>query len=413
MSMLGTFQTMMRTCLYLLPAISAIVPAARGQSAEIWPIEGRKQEGMLASLVIPGPVAIDREGEKSTCDWNDVDRLVVNPRGEAATGAWRVVCADGSVLLGRVAGGDESSVRIEHAVWGALTIPFERVESIERSAVTEGAAPLARNSDKQDRGVDRLVLTNGDILKGSIAGLSSEGVTLLVGDRDRLVAWKSIRRVKLASLSVGHASKNAEALRASAEGQRALVWFVDGSVLGARQAALRDGFIHVESTLNQALAAPLDAIRVIESTGGRRSWLSDLPRSNAREIRFFDHPAVPELRSSNDAQSIRLGGATHARGLRFVGAGLRVWNLQGQFVLLRGSLGMEDGSGPLADADVTFRVDGRAVVEHRGLRSDQPPRVVEIDLAGAKELEIEVGFGRRGPVQDNVVLVNPALIKPR
>lgn len=409
--MLETLKAMLRTCLYLLPAVGALVPVSRGQSAEVWPIEGKKQEGVLAALAIPGAAALDREGEKSTIDWNDVDRLVLNERGEVAAGAWRVTCADGSILLGRVAGGDETSVRIEHAVWGALTIPFERVESIERSAMTAGAAPLVRNSEKQDRGVDRLMLINGDMLKGSVAGLSSEGVRLLVGDRERLVAWKSIRRVNFASLSVGNESSHAESLRASASGPRALVRFVDGSMLVARQAALRDSLIHVESTLNQALAAPLDAIRVIESTGGRRCWLSDLPWSNAREIRFFDHPAVPNLRPSNDTESIRLGGVTHARGLRFVGAGLRVWNLQGQFVVLRAGLGMEDGSGPLADADVTIRVDGRAVVEHRGLRSDQPPRVVEIDLAGAKELEIEVGFGRRGPVQDCVVMVNPALIK--
>lgn len=402
-----------RSGLAALIALGAMTTLARGQSATVYTIDGRSQTNALVSLAIPGGVTLGREGEHSTFDWKDVDRLELNPRGEAVAGPWSVTCSDGSVLFGRIAGGGEDAVRMEHAALGALSISLEYVDFIDRHAAPGEVIEAGRGDGGRDRAEDRIILTNGDVIKGSIARLTSEGVALLANERERLVAWSVIRRVSLAALQSGTASGKRETSGGIAERPGALVWLVDGSMLVARRATLREASVQVESALGQTMAASRETVRTIESTGGRRVWLSEVPLTSARAIRYFDHSMPPSFPVPGNIESIKLGGVTHSRGLRFAGAGHRSWNLQGQFALLRASLGMEDGAGPLADADVVIRVDGRPVIEHRGLRSGQPARPVEVNLAGAKELEIEVGFGRRGPVQDCVVLVNPALIKPQ
>lgn len=402
-----------RAGLGALVALGALPTLARGQSATVYTIDDKALTGAVVSLAIPGAVVLGRAGENSTVNWKDVDRLDLNARGEAVAGPWSVTCSDGSVLLGRIVGGGENAVRIEHAAMGALTIPFEHVESVDRRAPPGEAIESGRAGGGRDRVEDCIILTDGDILKGSIARLTSEGVGLLVSDRERLVAWSVIRRVSLASLQSGTAPGRTEASGEIVEGPGALVQLVDGSMLVARRAAWRGGSLQIDTGLGQAMAPPPEAIRTIESIGGRRVWLSDVPLTRAREICYFDHAMPSVSPARGNIASIRLGGVTHSRGLRFAGAGHRSWTLEGQFVFFRASLGMEDSAGPLADADVVIRVDGRPVIEHRGLRSGQPARPVEVDLAGAKELEIEVGFGRRGPVQDCVVLVNPALIKPQ
>jgi hypothetical protein len=302
---------------------------------------------------------------------------------------------------------------MEHAALGALSISLEYVDFIDWRAAPGEVIEAGRGEGGRDRAEDRMILTNGDIIKGSIARLTSEGVALLVSERERFVAWSMIRRVSLASLQSGPISEKSETSGGNAERPGALVWLVDGSKLVAQRATLREASVQVETALGQTMAVPLEAVRTIESTGGRRVWLSEVPPRSARTIRYFDHSLPPASPVPGNIESIKLGGVTHSRGLRFAGASHRSWNLQGQFVSFRASLGMEDGAGPLADADVVIRVDGRPVVEHRGLRSGQPARPVEVNLAGAKELQIEIGFGRRGPVQDCVVLVNPALIKPQ
>lgn len=396
-----------------LLALGALTIPARGQSAIVYTIDGKSLTDAVVSFAIPNEVTLVRERENSTIKWYDVDRLDLNARGEAVAGPWSVICSDGSVLLGHITGGGENAVRIEHAALGARSIALEYVDSLDRRGAPGEAIEAGRSDGGRDRAEDRIILTNGDIVKGSIARLTSEGVALLVSERERLVAWSVIRRVSLAALQSGPASGKRETSGGIAERPGALVWLVDGSMLVARRAVLRDGSVQVETALGQTMAAPREAVRTIESTGGRRVWLSEVPLTSARAIRYFDHSMPPASPVPGNIESIKLGGITHSRGLRFAGAGHRSWNLQGQFAFLRASLGMEDGAGPLADADVVIRVDGRPVIEHRGLRSDQPARPVEVNLAGAKELEIEVGFGRRGPVQDCVVLVNPALIKPQ
>lgn len=394
-----------------LLALCTVSSAARGQPVTAYPIEGKALKGALVSFAIPGDVVLEHGGEKSTISWNDLDRLALNVRGEAVTEAWRLALADGGVLFGRIAGGSETAVRVEHAILGALTIPFEQVQVIERRSAAGEAGDGSRASGSRDRVEDRLILINGDVLKGSIARLTSEGVAIVSGERERLVAWGAIRRVILAPMPSSAGPGMAGATSRDANETKAQFQLVDGSTLAARGATLRGASIQVDSGLGFVLAMPPDAIRTIESVGGRRAWLSDMPASDSREVRYFDHSIPSDMAAFGRAEPIRLDGAAHGRGLRFAGAGKRSWKLQGQFVLLRASLGMEDGTGPLADADVVIRVDGRPVIEHRGLRSGQPARSVEINLSGANELEIDVGFGRRGPVQDCVVLVNPALLK--
>lgn len=391
--------------------LGVVITTARGQSATVHTIEGKVLGGALMTLAIPGDVTVEHDGENSTISWNDLDRLELNVRGESVPGAWRLTLADGGVLFGRIAGGSESAVRVEHAILGALTIPFEHVHELERRATGGEPGDGVRASGSRDRVEDRLILVNGDVLKGSIARLTSEGVALVIGERERPVAWGAIRRVSLAPLTTSTRPGMIGASPRSDGGPRAQLQLVDGSTLVARVAGLRDGLIQMDSGLGFVVAMPLEAVRTIESVGGRRAWLCVMPLNDSREIRFFDHSNPLDTSAQGRIEPIRLGGATHSRGLRFAGAGQRSWKLQDQFVLLRASLGMEDGTGPLADADVVIRVNGRPVVEHRGLRSGQPARSVEINLAGANELEIEIGFGRRGPVQDCVVLVNPALIR--
>ncbi len=87
------------------------------------------------------------------------------------------------------------------------------------------------------------------------------------------------------------------------------------------------------------------------------------------------------------------------------------WRLDRAYERFTGLLGIDDAAGRLADADVSILVDGRTLARFEHLRAGQPPRTIDVDVAGAETLEILVGFGLRGDVQDRVDLVNVALIR--
>ena len=73
--------------------------------------------------------------------------------------------------------------------------------------------------------------------------------------------------------------------------------------------------------------------------------------------------------------------------------------------------GLDDDSGPMAHVDVKVVVDGKVVHHAPDVRADGRLRRVSVDLSGAKQIELQVDFGKNGDVQDRFNWLEPALIR--
>jgi hypothetical protein len=74
-------------------------------------------------------------------------------------------------------------------------------------------------------------------------------------------------------------------------------------------------------------------------------------------------------------------------------------------------LGLDDDSGPYASVDVEIRVDGQTRWSRKGVLPGTLHGPVRVDLRGAKELELSVGFGANGDIQDRFNWVEAALVR--
>lgn len=318
---------------------------------------------------------------------------IIPPRPTAAAaGPWQVFTRTGTRLSGDIAGGDESALHLVHAQLGELQLPLDRLERIQRRG--HGTIPNAGQRPQQDE----IRLINGDVDRGLIVSLSEQSITLM-GDKDeRTIAWRVVAAV--------HFTAAESAVQNAAF---ATLTLADGDRLMAAGLKLADGVADVHTSDGFEARFPLATLARVELPGGRRIWLSEVPASNTQVTPWFTARWPPMMNRNAMGSTLRIAGQRYEKGLGLHSACRLSWSLDGSFSKMTGLVGIDDSGGPWSDADVTVRVDGAIVAHFPGLRHGAAPRELSVVLTGAKELVIEVGFGRHGDVQDRVNLVNVAL----
>jgi hypothetical protein len=93
---------------------------------------------------------------------------------------------------------------------------------------------------------------------------------------------------------------------------------------------------------------------------------------------------------------MQIGQQTYARGLGHHANGEIVIELQGQFSAFCAALGVQWQGGNRGSVVFRVLVDGRNVLETDPISDSDPPRPVEIALAGARELRLVAGDGGDG-----------------
>jgi hypothetical protein len=357
-------------------------------------VEGREYSGRIESWQMPGMLIMRPSGKQTVgIESSDLDRVTLTGAPPAARLAeWSIRLHDGSNWYVEITGGDERQVQARHAQVGELPIHVDALSSISRRTDRPARQPAAGDDDVA-------VLASGEMVHGSLARLSADGIVLTVGSAERQLAWRDLRAVILAAAP--------DAPRA---GLSALIDLNDGSRCRAKSLRWRDGEFEALTATDARLTINASAVSQIEMSGGRRVWLSELPSVNFECKPYLSKTWPLRVDENVMGGPLVVAGRAYTHGLGLHSACRATWNLDGKYHRFRAAVGIDDSAGSLADADVMVWGDGRIVAEFRHLAAGQPPRPVDVDVRGVKDLTVEVGFGRGGHVQDRVNLVDPALI---
>lgn len=333
-----------------------------------------------------------------------------------------VATSDGQRLVGLVehVEGDEERIAVVHPTLGRLHVALDRVRSI-----SDASGP----SPEHPPGDDAVILSNGDLLRGFVAGLAPSteadaftGGSVLLIDLDT----GPRRRLGLETVSVVLIS-NPEA---AASGPR--VWLSDGSAIGVREAvAAGPGLVRI---------SPVDAIRrETESeqgvppgdTDGTASgatilldnvigWMPDAKRlrtlASAKLIGvtpveprpWTDQPTI------GDAASAMLG----APDILLPGPSSIEWELPEGTDGLSCEVELPEAYRDWGDCEVVILAGdaGRSTERWRGrLNAGTPTLAVRLEMADRpRRLVVRVEPGEFGAVQDRPTLITPLLrITPR
>lgn len=357
---------------------------------------GEKHEGTLIRWKSPDELVLrDDSGSPIEIGLNELDQIHVKGvvAGEAS-GDWELTLNDGGRLVGCVVGQDDESVRFRCPAIGETTWPIEAIGQITR----RGGSAIRFAMD-----CDRVVLRNGDEIRGTISVVDEKGVVVVGedGESDEPVSWSSVTAVQFRAMNQRNAGMS----------PGFFIRLIDGGELVASSIEWRDGVFLLTTGDKQAMRVESTQVEWIESSNSARAWLSNVPPVHQESIPYFstDWP----LRKDVNAAGGRLGiaGVVYGRGLGMHSACRVTWRLEGQYSRLTGLVGIDDSGGPLAHADFLIRAGSVVLFEAKALRWGEPAKSVDLDVKDLAEITIEVGFGRNGDVQDRVDFVNAALRK--
>lgn len=286
-------------------------------------------------------------------------------------------------------GGGEEEIVWRHPRFGRLAAPLDHVDGVAFDRAGLDTLDL-RRSDARDV-VD---LTNGDRLTGFLIALSEiveidtdAGVVEVEADR--------VRAITLASPGAPEARRD-----------RAMVaWLDDGTV--TRIAAIEPmerARIVLRRPDGESAMYSLRSLRALATQPDRIVPLASLDPASQTPLagrRTFE-PAAAQTQSGRIEP---LGAAD----LLLPGPMAVSWTLPDSALRLAGSAALDGEAWPWGDCEFVIAVDGYEVFRSR-LTRDTPPARFNVELDGARTIDLIVEPGLNGPLNDRVVIRRPLLL---
>lgn len=377
--------------------LAAVCLASLCVAQEVWTITTSDFVSRRAAVVqidSSGLKLRETDGQQTSAPWSTVVDLsrVENPGGVPG-GSWVLLATDGDRLLGE-------PVRLEgeSVIWsgplGEMAFPLSEVRAIARGEMLPDL--LERPAAAQDS----LAFTNGDRIEGVLNSLSPTGAELssFAGE----ISWDNVAYIQFAA---------APAAAGGRAGFR--VRLAGGSVVTVRGIGLAENGSDVEMQGFDGVARrrPVGAVETIEQVNGPVCWLPDLPPTVVEHQPYFaEDSRPPRMNLSLDGKPITDGDRLARRGIGMASRSKVSWPLDGSYTTFRGKFAI-DGVRPYANVTVRVSLDDKIAFELPDVTAATPVQVVRLPLGNARQITLEVDYGKTYDVQDVVNWIDPALIR--
>jgi NPCBM/NEW2 domain len=330
-----------------------------------------------------------------TLDWNDVLELSQNTTMPATiSGRFNLIFRGGDKLSGEPLSFDGDRLQWKSAALGPIGFPVDSVLGIMQNTYTG-------NDLDQTRTDDVVRLANGDTMHGIVTAIAPAGVTIQIGDATPTLSWDSFSAVLFstppASPGTGRrmfrvklvGDENVDAAAVSLAGEQLTITFDD------------------KSTRTIAV----NTVQGIEQINGPIEWLTSLrPDQNIYRPMFsenfparFDHTVADDRPITDKYPGFHHGIGCHSYSMLVYSAGGGWSSFRTQFAV--------DSDSPLADVAVRIYLDDKLAFHQSGVKAGQIYPVVNLPLAGARTVSLEVDYGQNYATEDRFVWLDPALIR--
>ena len=186
----------------------------------------------------------------------------------------------------------------------------------------------------------------------------------------------------------------------------------DGSVLRGIVTRLAGGKLTLRMAgIGRDVEVPWARVINVEVESDRLAYLSDLQPASV-----LYRPIVAPRRdwrkdASVSGNPIRLGGKSYRKGLGLASGTLLKFAPNRGYDVFSGTVGIDDGTGGRGDCVVVLRADGEERFRAHLKGGDEPVTVGPVDIAGVRELALEVLPGRDLDLADHVDLADACFLR--
>ncbi len=384
-------------------------PGAQGPVWHVETIDGRSLDGTVS--VADGSLrVVPAGGEAVTLLLGEAQTL--RQRGVAEAGphtGHRLWLRSGSVLpladlAAAAAEGDGGGLAVTLTAAPPVVVPFRHVAALRFQR--EGIDLPSFDADRKapSATADYLyVVRDGKAQRFSVA------ITAFRGDAVDFELRGQTLQTKLADVAGVVFGSAAGFAPDRQPGARATVVLTTGDrITGALQTM--DQSLALRLDEGAVLAIPAAQVRAIEIESDRLRWLGAL-QPKVEQVPAFDRVWPWTVDRSPAGGPIRLGGQTYDRGLVLVPRTTLTFDLEGQFDVFAATIGIEDRGGPQANAVFRVRADGRLLHESPAVVAGAAPVVLDLPLQKARQLTLEVDFGKNFDLGDLCVFADARVLK--
>jgi hypothetical protein len=372
-------------------------------------LDGRTVNGTLESITSDA-VVVKSGDTQSTVKSSDLHSLSLKSPAEAPAkkpSAW-VELADGSrvpVETFLVKGGKATVTLLDGA---ELALAVKQVRSVRYSKLDEPDAEVAQTEAAGDLlGVRKR--ENVDFLEGVIGDVTKEAVNFTIDGEPLAVNPSKIDSLVFAARPAGEDGPTPVCV----------VEETSGASLQAKSIELKDGKVRLTLLAGGIVERPLDAVRRLDFSAGKLTYLSDLKPQSVQWTPFFDlgkqSPALakflgPRFDRGREDEVMRLDGKTYKKGISLTSRTEIVFKVPAQAKRFRALAGIDDGVANLGSVQLQITGDGRQLYSGK-LTGKDPPAELDLDLAGVRRLAILVDFGDDLDVGDHLNLCEARIVK--
>lgn len=187
----------------------------------------------------------------------------------------------------------------------------------------------------------------------------------------------------------------------------------------AGELAFADGRLQLTTPAGVEAQLPWEQVARLDFSLGKVAYLSDLPTQSEEWTPYFglagDAARARKLFGPRRDQGLfgrplALAGQTYAKGLAVHSRSQMVWRLPGKYGRLLAVAGLAQRAGRRGCVRLAIEADGRTLFDER-IAAGDPPRALELDLGGARQLTVLVDYGDDSDVLDHLLLCDAKVVK--
>lgn len=303
-------------------------------------------------------------------------------------------------------GGRPARLAIETPGGLAFEVPLTTVRALRHGGATRPQPALFAADLAQPPTTDDLIY----VVKDGKAQRSSVSVTAIGGDRIDFQLRGSAYEFALDGLAAVVFGSTTGFAPDRQPRPRTRVVLTSGEAIEGRLLAAGPAGVRCQLDEGAVVDVPTARLLSLQIATDRLAWLSEM-QPRVEQTPAFDRIWTPTVDRSPIGAGLVLGGKTFTRGICIVPRARLTYDLGGRFDVFEATIGIDDRGGP--DANAVFRVliDGKVAFDSGPRTRGQAPEALRLELQKAKELALEVDFGKNYDLGDFCVFADARVVQ--
>lgn len=384
-----------------LAVCSLPIAAKATEMATAVPVDGERFTARAVSLDAAGQLTFEKPDGRQTLALDDLVRWGNPP--ETRGGSLLVLGRGAVVVVGEVSL-ENSRVSFGSALLGEGSLATEDLRGLvlESPSSPQLKDKLIERISTHTGDSDRLLLTNGDELSGTITAIDPLDITINANVGEIDVARNRVEAVLLNSTFFDPGQADATGI---------WVGLSDGSRILAARAEMNAETLTLAMPEQTTWQAPAASLVWLQPLGARVVYLSDLEAAGYRHIPLLNLSWEFARDRNVLGTTLRSGERRYEKGLGMHSACRLTYRLDEPFSRFEADLAVDDAAGALGSVVFRVYVGTEQRFASDTIRSGDPPVPISVDISGGRSLSLLVEFAERGDVQDYADWLDARLVR--